>query len=298
MPKHDEEINACLGFHRRRFCSLMAKTAKTRNWDCKMTNDLDGRVALVTGSATGLGRSMVVKLAERGANVIVNYSRSAAEAEETADLCRTAGAQVQLVKANVADPDDCRSLADAAATHGRLDILMNNAGITRHARDHSDLDALTKADFMDTYEVNVVGPYLMLQATKSLLIAGYEQTGRASAVLNTSSIAGVKAIGSSVAYAATKAALNNMTLALARALAPQIRINAICPGFIGTRWFKDAMDDATYAKTVEAVKAAAALGVASGPDDIADSALFFVSDASRHVTGETLLVDAGMHLKT
>lgn len=263
-----------------------------------MTNDLDGRVALVTGSATGLGRSMVVKLAERGANVIVNYSRSAAEAEETADLCRTAGAQVQLVKANVADPDDCRSLADAAATHGRLDILMNNAGITRHARDHSDLDALTKADFMDTYEVNVVGPYLMLQATKSLLIAGYEQTGRASAVLNTSSIAGVKAIGSSVAYAATKAALNNMTLALARALAPQIRINAICPGFIGTRWFKDAMDDATYAKTVEAVKAAAALGVASGPDDIADSALFFVSDASRHVTGETLLVDAGMHLKT
>ena len=263
-----------------------------------MINDLDGRVALVTGSATGLGRSMVVKLAERGAKVIVNYSRSAAEAEETADMCRTAGAQVQLVKANVADPDDCRALAAAAASHGRLDILMNNAGITRHARDHSDLDALTKADFMDTYEVNVVGPYLMLQATKSLLIAGYDQTGRTSAVLNTSSVAGVKAIGSSVAYAATKAALNNMTLALARALAPQIRVNAICPGFIGTRWFKDAMDEETYAKTVESVKAAAVLGVALGPDDVADAALFFVSDASRHVTGETLLVDAGFHLKT
>ena len=263
-----------------------------------MTNDMDGRIALVTGSATGLGRSMVIKLAERGASVIVNYSRSMSEAEETADLCRTAGAQVQLVKANVADPADCRVLADAAATHGRLDILMNNAGITRHARDHSDLDALTKEDFMDTYEVNVVGPFLMLQATKPLLIAAYDQTGRASAVLNTSSIAGINAMASSVAYAATKAALNNMTLALARALAPQIRINAICPGFIGTRWFKDVMDDEVYAQTVEAVKSATALGVASGPDDIADSALFLVSDASRHVTGETLLVDAGMHLKT
>jgi NAD(P)-dependent dehydrogenase (short-subunit alcohol dehydrogenase family) len=263
-----------------------------------MTDDLDGRIALVTGSATGLGRSMVIKLAERGANVIVNYSRSVAEAEETADLCRAAGADVQLVKANVAEPADCRALADAAATHGRLDILMNNAGITRQARDHSDLDALTKEDFMDTYEVNVVGPYLMLQATKPLLIAAFDQSGSASAVLNTSSIAGVNAMASSVAYAATKAALNNMTLALARALAPQIRINAICPGFIGTRWFKDEMDDATYAQTLEFVKGATALGVASGPDDIADSALFFVSDASRHVTGETLLVDAGMHLKT
>lgn len=276
----------------------MAEPAKSTHGRYKLTNDMDGRIALVTGSATGLGRSMVIKLAERGASVIVNYSRSMSEAEETADLCRTAGAQVQLVKANVADPADCRVLADAAATHGRLDILMNNAGITRHARDHSDLDALTKEDFMDTYEVNVVGPFLMLQATKPLLIAAYDQTGRASAVLNTSSIAGINAMASSVAYAATKAALNNMTLALARALAPQIRINAICPGFIGTRWFKDVMDDEVYAQTVEAVKSATALGVASGPDDIADSALFLVSDASRHVTGETLLVDAGMHLKT
>ena len=276
----------------------MAEPAKSTHGRNKLTNDMDGRIALVTGSATGLGRSMVIKLAERGASVIVNYSRSMSEAEETADLCRTAGAQVQLVKANVADPADCRVLADAAATHGRLDILMNNAGITRHARDHSDLDALTKEDFMDTYEVNVVGPFLMLQATKPLLIAAYDQTGRASAVLNTSSIAGVNAMGSSVAYAATKAALNNMTLALARALAPQIRINAVCPGFIGTRWFKDVMDDEVYAQTVESVKSATALGVASGPDDIADSALFLVSDASRHVTGETLLVDAGMHLKT
>lgn len=258
--------------------------------------DLDGRIALVTGSATGLGRSIAVKLAERGADVIINYSRSSAEAEEAADLCRAAGSQVEVVKANVADPDDCKALADSAARRGRLDILVNNAGITRHARDHSDLDALTKADFMDTYEVNVVGPYLMLQATKPLLVAAHQTTGRASTVLNTSSIAGIKGIGSSVAYAASKGALNTLTISLARALAPAIRVNAICPGFIGTRWFKDAMDEDAFNQTVRAVEAKAALGLASGPDDIADTALFFLSDASRHVTGELLLVDAGMHL--
>lgn len=260
--------------------------------------DLEGRLALVTGSATGLGASMVVKLAERGADVIVNYARSAGEAEETADLCRAAGAQVQLVKADVSDPEACRKLAEAAASRGRLDILINNAGTTRHARDHGDLEALSKDDFMDVYAVNVVGPYLMLQATKPLLVEAHRQSGRASAVLNTSSIAGVRGIGSSVAYAASKAALNNMTMTLARALGPEIRVNAVCPGFIGTRWFRQVMDDESYAATERAVEEATPLSVASGPDDIADAALFFVSDAARHVTGETLLVDAGRHLGT
>ncbi len=259
-------------------------------------NDLQGRIALVTGSATGLGRSMAVKLAERGADVIVNYARSAAEAEEAADLCRAAGAQVTVVGADVSDTDGCKALADAAAQRGRLDILINNAGITRHARDHADLDALSKADFMDVYAVNVVGPYLMMQATKGLLVGAHEHSGRASAVLNTSSIAGVIGIGSSVAYAASKGALNTMTKSLARALAPQIRVNAICPGFIGTRWFRDAMDADGYAAVVRSVEASTPLAAASGPDDIADAGLFFVSDASRHVTGELLLVDAGLHL--
>ena len=259
-------------------------------------NDLDGRIALVTGSATGLGRSIAAKLAERGADVIINYSRSAAEAEEAADLCRAAGSQVEIVQADVAEPEGCKALADAAQRRGRLDILVNNAGITRHARDHSDLGALSKADFMDTYAVNVVGPYLMLQATKALLAVAHQTTGRASTVLNTSSIAGIKGIGSSVAYAASKGALNTMTVSLARALAPAIRVNAICPGFIATRWFRDTMDEDAFAKTLERIETATPLGVASGPDDIADAAMFFLSDASRHVTGELLLVDAGLHL--
>ncbi|QIE55286.1 SDR family oxidoreductase [Pikeienuella piscinae] len=258
--------------------------------------DFEGRIALVTGSATGLGRSMAVKLAERGATVIVNYSRSKSDAEETATEIGAAGAQSVVVKADVSSPEGCAALRDAATAFGRLDILINNAGITRHARDHGDLDALSKNDFMDLYAVNVVGPYLAMQALKPLLQKAHEASGRASAVLNTSSIAGTTGIGSSVAYAASKGALNTMTLSLARGLAPAIRVNSVCPGFIGTRWFKNAMDEEAFAKTVKSVEATTPLNVASGPDDIADSALFLVSDAARHVTGELLHVDAGLHL--
>lgn len=260
------------------------------------TQDLSGRLALVTGSATGLGRSIAMKLAERGADVIINCARSVEDAEKTVAECQALGAQARLVQADVSDEDGCKALAAAANAQGRLDILVNNAGITRHARDHSDLDALSKADFLDTYAVNVAGPFLMLQACKSLLEAAHSQTGRASTVLNVSSIAGVTGIGSSVAYAATKGALNTMTLSLARALAPAIRVNAICPGFIGTRWFKDAMSEEQYARVEKNVADATPLKAASGPDDIADAAVFFLTDSSRHVTGETLLVDAGTHL--
>ena len=258
--------------------------------------DLAGRKALVTGSATGLGRSIAIRLAERGADLIINCTRSIADAEETVAACNTLGAQTQLVPADVSTDEGCRKLADATAGWGRLDILVNNAGITRHARDHSDLDALTRDDFLETYAVNVAGPFLMMQACKPLLVKAHEETGRASAVLNVSSIAGVTGIGSSVAYAATKGALNTMTLSLARALAPAIRVNAVCPGFIGTRWFKDRMDTDQYERMAESIARSTPLGVASGPDDIADSAVFFLTDCSRHVTGETLLVDAGQHL--
>ena len=242
--------------------------------------DLSGRTAVVTGSATGLGRSIALKLAERGAEVIINCSRSVADGEATVADCQALGSQARLVQADVSTEEGCKKLAEAAGAHGRLDILVNNAGITRHARDHSDLNALSKEDFLDTYAVNVVGPFLMMQACRDLLAATYSQSGRAAAVLNVSS----------------KGALNTMTLSLARALAPAIRVNAVCPGFIGTRWFKDEMSADQYTKMEAGVAASTPLHVASGPDDIADSAVFFLTDASRHVTGETLLVDAGMHL--
>ncbi len=227
---------------------------------------------------------------------MINCTRSVTEAEETQAACKAQNVTAPLIVADVSCEDGAQKLAQAAEDWGGLDILVNNAGITRHARDHSDLNALSKQDFMDVYAVNVAGPFLMLQALKPLLCQSYEATGRAASVLNISSIAGVTGIGSSVAYAATKGALNTMTLSLARALAPAIRVNALCPGFIGTRWFKDQMSADTYAQVEAGVAASVPLKAASGPDDIAASALFFLSDESRHITGETLLVDAGMHL--
>ncbi|TYO88580.1 SDR family NAD(P)-dependent oxidoreductase [Oceanicella actignis] len=258
--------------------------------------DMQGRRAAVTGSATGLGRAIALKLAERGADVIVNCARSLDEAERTADEIRALGVEARVVQADVAREEGCAALARAAADWGALDMLVNNAGITRHAPDHGDMDALSAQDFLDVYAVNVVGAFMATRAMRPLLEAAAAASGRASAVLNTSSIAGVTGIGSSVAYAASKGALNTMTLSLARALAPSIRVNAICPGFIGTRWFRKLMDDDAYARQVEQVKARTPLRAASEAEDIADAALFLLSDAARHVTGELLSVDAGLHL--
>lgn len=251
---------------------------------------IDGQRALVTGANTGIGQAIAVGLAEAGAHVLAAGRRPC---DETIAQIEAAGGTGEAILMDLATPSD---VAAQIATLGPLDILVNNAGITRHARDHGDLNALSKDDFMAVWEVNVVGAFLATQALKPMLLAAHEQTGRASAVLMTSSVAGVMGIGSSVAYAASKGAMNTMTKSLARGLAPQIRVNAICPGFIGTRWFKDAMDEEAFAATVDSVIATTPLEAASGPEDIADAAMFFVTDASRHVTGETMLVDAGLHL--
>ena len=255
-------------------------------------SDFDGKIVLITGSATGLGAAMAIGAAKRGAKaVILNCTKSLKEAEATADEVRKASAEVSIAQGDVSDDEACRTVAAAAAKHGRLDALVNNAGTTKQVPNHGDLDGLSKDDFLRIYAVNVVGPFQMIRACRPLL----EQSERG-AVLNISSIAGVKGIGSSVAYAASKGALNTMTLSLARALAPKIRVNALCPGFIDTRWFTDAFGEDLTARIRENVAKTTPLQAASKPEDIADAGLFFISDASRHVTGETLLVDAGLHL--
>ena len=254
--------------------------------------DFDGKVILVTGSATGLGAAMAIGAAKRGARaVILNCTKSIKDAEATADAVRAAGAETHIAQGDVAEDKDCRRIAEAAARYGRLDALVNNAGTTKQAPKHADLDALSKEDFLRLYEVNTVGPFQMLRACRSLL----EAADRPS-VLMTSSIAAVTGIGSSVAYAASKGALNTMTLSLARALAPKIRVNAICPGYIDTRWFSDAFSAETTQRIRDNIVKSTPLQAASQPEDIADAALFLISDAARHITGETLLIDAGMYL--
>jgi NAD(P)-dependent dehydrogenase (short-subunit alcohol dehydrogenase family) len=256
------------------------------------SDDFKGFVVVVTGASTGLGRAIAVETAARGAEaVIVNYASNSTDAEETARRVEAEGAKAVLVQGDVARDEDCRKIAAAAEAFGRIDALFNNAGTTTFAA-HGDMDKVSAEDFLRLYGVNVVGAFQMVRACRVLLEAG-ERPG---AVVNTASIAGVTGIGSSVPYAASKGALNTMTLSLARALAPKIRVNAVCPGFIDTPWFGKGLGEAAAERVRANAAANTPLKAASTPEDIAAATVFLASPASRHVTGETLLVDAGSHL--
>ncbi|HEY2445537.1 MAG TPA: glucose 1-dehydrogenase [Rhizomicrobium sp.] len=250
-----------------------------------------GKVGVITGSATGIGAAIAIALARAGANVLVNYTKSKTEAEETGEIAARSGAQARVMAGDVARDEDCRRLAHCALdAWGRIDILVNNAGTTKFAA-HHDLDALTAEDFTRLYTVNVVGPFQMIRACREALNANGE-----GAIVNISSIAGTAGVGSSVAYAASKGALNTMTISLARALAPRVRVNAICPGYVATRWFRDRFGAERFEKISLEQAEAAPLKRAGQPQDIADAALFLCGPASRHITGELLLVDGGLHL--
>jgi NAD(P)-dependent dehydrogenase (short-subunit alcohol dehydrogenase family) len=254
--------------------------------------DLDGFVVVITGGSSGLGRAIAEDCAGRGAAaVVINYAHNLAEAEETARRVEAKGAKAVIVQGDVADDDDCKKIAAAAAPFGRIDALFNNAGQTTFAN-HADMDAVSAENFQRIYAVNVIGAFQMIRAARQLLEAG----PRPGAVVNTSSIAGVTGIGSSVPYAASKGALVTMTLSLARALAPKIRVNAICPGYIDTPWFGRGNPPEVVDRIRQGAAASSPLQVASTPEDLAGAAVFLVSPASRHVTGETLLADAGSHL--
>lgn len=257
----------------------------------------DGLCVIVTGSASGLGAATAAILAKDGARIVINYASSQKEAEETADLCRAAGGEVVVVQGDVSRDEDCRKIAAAAAPWGRLDVLINNAGTTKHVP-HHNLDGLSAEDFQRLFGVNTIGPFQMVRAARSLLEAGATASGRASTVVNVSSVAGISGIGSSVAYAASKGALNTMTLSLARALAPLIRVNAVCPGYIDTPWFTKGRGVDGAAKVRDAVVAKVPLKRASTAEDVAGVVCFLATQQSSNMTGEVLRIDAGAHLIT
>ena len=252
--------------------------------------ELENGVCIVTGSATGIGAACAIQLAQRGCRTVINYTKSEAEARATARICEQHGTEALLVRANIAEDADCRRMADAALEKwGRIDALVNNAGITRVAFNHADLSALSAADFQHVYGVNVIGAFQMIRAVEPAM---RKQGG--GVVVNVSSIAAVTGIGTSVAYAASKGALNTMTLSLARALAPQIRVNAVCPGFVETRWLQEAIGPA-YEGAKARYSSGAALQKVCTPDDIARAVLWLL-EGSELVTGEFIIVDGGYHL--
>lgn len=249
------------------------------------------KVAIVTGSATGVGAAAAILLAEKGCNVVINYTRSEKEAQATAEECRAKGAEAICVQADVSDDDACQRMAKAAVdAWGRIDYLINNAARTKF-NPYPNLEGVTKQDFLDIYAVNVVGAYQMIRAVEPHM----RQTG--GAIVNDSSIGGVTGIASSIPYAASKAALNLMTKSLAHVLAPEIRINTVVPGVIQTRWLQGGMGDEQYAAFLETAREQLPLKQIAQAEDIAEALVWFlVGDGSRLVTGETLIVDSGIHI--
>ena len=256
--------------------------------------DMQNGVAIVTGSSSGVGAACARRLAALGSHVAINYAHNEDGARSTEEACERLGVETIVVQADVSDDDQCRALASATLEKwGRIDALVNNAGTTKF-NPHTELEGLSKQDFLDIYAVNTIGPYLMTRAVVPSM-----QQGQRGSIVNVSSIAGVMGVGSSIAiaYAASKGALNTMTLSLARALGPYIRVNTICPGFIQGEWLRNGLGEQSYEAAKSRVENASPLHVASTADDIADGVLYFITGADV-VTGETLIMDGGSHLAT
>jgi len=249
---------------------------------------MEGMAAIVTGGGTGIGAAVVRRLAARGVRCVINYANSRDAAEALATELDNGSIAVQ---ADIADDAQCRALAAAAMeAFGRIDLLVNNAGKTKFAN-HEDLEALSADDFLDIYRLNTIAPFQMIRACAPAM-----REGPASAVVNIASVAGVFGNGSSVAYAASKGALATMTKSLARVLAPAIRVNAVAPGYVGTGWFSERMTPEAFDKFEAFIASQTPMQMAAHADDIAGPVVNLLDPASRVITGEVVLLDAGAHL--
>ena len=251
--------------------------------------NLQGKVAIVTGAATGLGAATAQMLAAAGANVLINHMPGQeSQAQAVANDCVT---ESFCHAGDITKDEDCKKTVQAAIDQwGRVDILVNNAGINKFV-EHHDLDGLNAKDFIDIYSVNVIGAYQMIRA-----VAPFMKIGGKGVVVNVSSAAGESGGGSCVAYAASKGAINTMTRSLGRALAPEIRVNAVCPAFINTPiWNKRLVEMSAEQKLawLDNEKSSTPLQLENTPELIARSILFLTSDLSAHLTGQLLTSDGG-----
>ncbi len=251
---------------------------------------LEGSVIIITGSATGLGAAVSRLSASKGGNVVINYTKSEAEAQETANACREFGVETLVCQADVSVDEDCRRMvSEAVAKWGRINGLVNNAGQSVFASS-LDLEALSAEDFLRIYSVNVVGAYQMSRA-----VAPHLKTQGRGAIVNVSSISSVTGAGSSIAYAVSKGALNTLTLSLARALAPEIRVNAVLPAMFPSRWWSDGLGEERSRNLHTQFAEAVPLKTLATQESIADAVVWLL-EAADHVTGETLKIDSGTHL--
>jgi NAD(P)-dependent dehydrogenase (short-subunit alcohol dehydrogenase family) len=254
--------------------------------------ELKGKAAVVTGASSddGIGSECAKMLASRGCNVVVNYATNKAGGEKIAEACRAAGADAIAVQGDVSKNQDCERLVKACIDKwGRLDVLINNAATTKPIP-HKRMDLLDAAEFERIFAVNVIGTYQMTRAAAPHLRA----TGDA-AIVNISSVGAMRAGGSSMAYTASKAAINNLTLSTARALAPEVRVNALCPGGMLGAWTRKILTEEQYQERLAQAKTQYPLKRGIWPVDVAVAALFLVEGATT-MTGEALRMDCGQHL--
>jgi 3-oxoacyl-[acyl-carrier protein] reductase len=242
------------------------------------------KVALITGGSSGMGEATAKELAKRGWRVALMFSKNKAQADRVAH--ETDGLALQ---GDVAQDADCRRVAKAVLDKwGRIDALVNSAGTTKLVA-HADLEGLSADDILGIFRVNLVGPFQMIRACAPAL---KEARG---CVVNISSVASLLGTGSSIAYAASKAALDTMTFSLARALGPEIRLNIVAPGYVRTPWHIAAHGAEGAADLERRFAERAPLKAAAEPQDVADAIIWLIEGA-RRVTGEIIYVDAGMHI--
>jgi 3-oxoacyl-[acyl-carrier protein] reductase len=247
--------------------------------------DLKGKTALVTGGASGIGLATVEIFAKNGATVAINHLADDPRGSQEIERLKAAGLKVIGAPGNVSQPGAAeRMVAGAIDKLGRLDFLVNNAGTPGGSApiDFADLDAMTEAFWQTIISTNLIGPYRCAHAAAQALKASK------GAIVSTASVAGLNVVGSSIAYGASKAGLINMTRNLARALAPEVRVNAVAPGLVDSPWTK-----AWPAERKQASIDKTPLRRMVKPEDIAEG-IFFLSAGGAMITGQTLVIDGGL----
>jgi len=248
---------------------------------------LNGKVVLITGGGTGIGRAIAHYFAKEGATTVINYSKSESDAVKTAAEVRALGVSSSVIRADVSSNAQVREMVDQVRKEfGRVDILVNNAGYTRFIS-HADLEAMEEDTWDKIFAINVKGAFFCSRAVAPLM----KRQGKGR-IINIASVAGLTGQGSSIAYCASKAALICMTKSLARALAPEVGVNAIAPGLIETRWLEGSADPNA---TRERFRNAALLKRVGTPEDIAEVAVSLAADRS-FITGQVIVVDGGITL--
>ncbi|MDP4096352.1 SDR family oxidoreductase [Paenibacillus sp. P96] len=245
--------------------------------------ELKNKVALVTGGGTGIGRATSLELAKRGAVVIVNYSRSQSDADETVQCINNDGGRAIAIQADVSRDEEVRAMVQDAVKHfGTIDLLVNNASITMHIP-LDDLESAAEEVWDELFAVNVKGMFYSARA-----VAPFMKKKQKGAIVNLGSIAGQTGLGSSLPYAVSKAAVHGLTKSLARALAPDIRVNCIVPGAVATRWWEG------REAQMSSLAPHLPLQRISTPEDIA--AMICAALEQEAMTGQIITVDSGQTL--